>query len=194
MKGFAAAVSLTSVSFLLAAAVMAATPLPSEADVAGIESLCGGGTAQIAAIQSHVDAAIKGWKNASAGVDAEAAKKNLVGVLTQVKTDEGTAKVYETYVDCVNRQIDKWIDREANKPVPISAEGTSDPLLRSNFTSDDQIRDKGCSQAASEAMEHLQSLCPNGNIQVLKEDCSSNNSSPRTYRQLTSAQCSPKHS
>lgn len=95
--------------------VDAATPLPSEEDVSGIQKLCGGGRTDVVPIQASVDAAIKNWKNASAGVDVEVAQKNLAGVLDKVKSDSGLEVIYDKYVDCVEKQVDRWLKREADK-------------------------------------------------------------------------------
>ena len=109
--------------------------LPSNEEIQGLKNLCGGGDVQVVQISGNLDAAITNWKKASAGADVSVAKKNLAGVIAQVKNDSNLAAVTRVYVDCVSDNLQRFLDREARKPRPVSRSGQS-TLLRSAFASD----------------------------------------------------------
>lgn len=168
-----------------------ALTLPTEEEVRGIQTLCGAGSIQSVTAKGSVDAAIKNWRNASADVNIEVAKKNLAGFLGSVKTDAALAPVMSVYIRCVQDTLQKFIDQEARKPQKISASGTSDALLRSQYATDSAMRKEGCAQARANAIDSLSSDCP-GRILVLNEDCQQQSSgSPRSYISNLYAECRP---
>lgn len=168
-----------------------ALSLPTEDEVRGIQTLCGAGSIQSVSAKGNVDAAIKNWRNASVGADVEVAKKNLAGFLGSIKTDASLAPVMTVYIKCVQDTLQKFIDQEARKPQKISASGTSDALLRSQYATDSAMRKDGCAQAKANAIESLVSNCP-GKIIVLNEDCQQQSSgSPRSYTSSVYAECRP---
>lgn len=169
----------------------AALTLPTEEEVRGIQTLCGAGSIQSVIAKGNVDAAIKNWRNASAGVNVEVAKKNLAGFLGSVKTDAALAPVMTVYIKCVQDTLQKFIDQEVRKPQKISASGTSEALLRSQYATDSAMRKEGCAQARSNALDSLSSDCP-GKILVLNEDCKQQSSgSPRSFISNLYAECHP---
>lgn len=181
--------------FLGMAALVGSSPslsLPNEDDIRGIQTLCGAGTVQSASVKGDLDAAIKNWKNASANVNIEVAKKNLTGALTQIKNDANLAPVYKIYIDCVRDTINQFLEDEKSKPKKISAIGRSSALLRSAFVSDDDIRKIGCDEAKQEALSELRGECIGGQIKIQKIDCPQILGSPRSYSATVDATCDPK--
>jgi hypothetical protein len=165
--------------------------LPTEDEVRGIQALCGAGSIQSISAKGNVDAAIKNWRNASAGADVEVAKKNLAGFLGSIKSDASLAPVMNVYIKCVQDTLQKFIDQEAKKPKKISASGVSEALLRSRYATDSEMRKEGCSQARASALESLTTGCP-GKIMVLSEECQQQTSgSPRSYLSNLHAECRP---
>jgi hypothetical protein len=168
-----------------------ALSLPTEDEVRGIQTLCGAGSIQSISAKGNVDAAIKNWRNASAGANIEVAKKNLAGFLGSIKTDASLAPVMTVYIKCVQDTLQKFIDQEAKKPQKISASGASESLLRSRYATDSEMRKEGCAQARASALESLSTDCP-GKILVLNEDCQQQSSgSPRSYISNLYAECRP---
>lgn len=168
-----------------------ATTFPTEEDVKGLQRLCGGGTADFASVTIRVDAAIKTWKQAGAGAELEAAKKNLAGALGQVKSDANLAPVYKLYVDCVSDQVQKFMDREDRQPRNLSSSGRSKPLLRTAFVTDEEMQDQGCQEAVEAAQTRLATSCGSGTLLITKTDCPPVSGSPRTYSAVVTAQCRP---
>lgn len=162
--------------------------LPTEEEIKGIQNLCGAGNVQSVAVKGNVDAAIKNWKSASVSVDAEAAKKNLAGFMDKIKNDSNIAPVYKVYVDCVRDTLQQFIDREKAKPRPVGAVGKSTSLLRSAFSSDEEIRKFGCEEALANAKVALRDACP-GRIVVSTSFCPQVSGSPRTYSLQIEAEC-----
>lgn len=162
---------------------------PSEEDLNGIRSVCGAGTIQSVSLKGNVDAAIRNWRNATAGANLEAAKKNLAGFLDVVKNDANLEKPFKVYVDCVQNMVQKFLDAENKKPRPVSSHGTSDSLLRSSYATDAEMRRDGCRQARSDALAKVIGACA-GTITVVTESCSAQSSdSPRTYSISVEAEC-----
>ena len=86
--------------------------LPSDAEIQGVKNLCGGGDVQSVAANGKVDAAIKSWKSGAAGAQVEVAKKNLAAALSLVKNDRNLEGVMKVYIDCVDRTLQRMLDRE----------------------------------------------------------------------------------
>ena len=163
--------------------------LPTNEEIQGLQTLCGG-SIQALKVTGNVDAAIKSWKKASVGADVEVAKKNLIGVYEQLKGDPNIAGVADSYVRCVTDNLQKFLDREAKKPRPVSREGQSNSLLRSAFDSDEAIRKAGCSEAEADARRKLDDDCRPRLTSILRTlSCSSTSGSPRTYTLRVDAEC-----
>lgn len=162
--------------------------LPSDQEIQGIKNLCGGGDAQMLQVTGNLDAAIKSWKNAAAGVEISVAKKNLAGVISQVKNDSNLAAVHKVYVDCVSDTLQKFLDREAKKPRPVSRSGQS-TLLRSDFSSDQEMEDAGCAEAEKLARERLKLDCGAWEVRIVRTNCSGTSGSPRTFTKMIEAEC-----
>ena len=90
--------------------------LPTEAEIQGVKNLCGGGGVQSVAFNGKLDAAIKTWKSGAAGANVEVAKKDLTAALYLVKNDDNLAGVMKVYVDCVDRTLQRMLDREKKSP------------------------------------------------------------------------------
>ena len=84
---------------------------PSEADMAGIKSVCGAGKVDSLSVLGNVDAAIRNWKNAAAGATLQVAKQDLAAALGQIKNDANLAPNYKIYVDCVQTLIQAFLTR-----------------------------------------------------------------------------------
>lgn len=162
--------------------------LPTDQEIQGIKNLCGGGDAQVLQASGNLDAAIKNWKNAAAGAEVSVAKKNLAGAIAQVKNDANLAAVHKVYVDCVNDTLQKFLDREAKKPRPVSRSGQT-TLLRSSFVSDQEMKDAGCEGAEEVARERLRTDCGSRTVAVVRTTCSSTSGSPRTFTVLVDGEC-----
>ena len=182
---------VTGLSAMLWTIQASAITYPTEEDLRGIQSLCGAGSIQSVSLKGNVDAAIKNWKNASAGANLEVAKKNLAGFLDKVKDDANLDKSFKIYVDCTQNMVQKFLDAENKKPKPVSSRGVSDSLLRSAYATDDEMKRDGCQQARSSAISRIRADCP-GTIIVVSESCSAQSSdSPRTYSASVDAECRP---
>lgn len=162
--------------------------LPSKEEIQGLKDLCGGGDVQVLQVSGNLDAAISSWKKASAGADVSVAKKNLAGIIAQVKNDSNLAAVSKIYVDCVSDNLQRFLDREAKKPRPVSRSGQS-TLLRSAYASDQEMRSAGCREAEDEARDRLQSDCGSWAVATIRSSCSSTSGSPRTYTVQVDAEC-----
>lgn len=162
--------------------------LPSKEEIQGLKDLCGGGDVQVVQVSGNLDAAISSWKKASAGAEVSVAKKNLAGVIAQVKNDSNLAAVTRVYVDCVSDNLQKFLDREARRPRPVSRSGQS-TLLRSAYASDQEMRSAGCREAEEEARERLQSDCGSWVVATIRSSCSGTSGSPRTYTVQVDAEC-----
>lgn len=162
--------------------------LPTEQEIKGIQNLCGAGNVQSIAVKGNVDAAIKNWKSASATADAEAAKKNLAGFLDKIKNDANMAPIYKVYVDCIRDTMQQFIDLEKSKPRTVGVVGKSGALLRSAFTSDEEIKKAGCNEALADAKSALRDACP-GKFIVTTTTCPQVLGSPRTYSLRIEAEC-----
>lgn len=86
--------------------------LPSEDDVKGIERLCGGGRSDLVTLSARINSAITSWKSATAGAEVTAAKEQLAGFLGKVKNDANLAPAMALYVECVERTLQRFLDRE----------------------------------------------------------------------------------
>ncbi|MFB0600652.1 hypothetical protein ACETWI_21265, partial [Aeromonas hydrophila] len=139
-----------------------AMALPTEEDIQGIKLLCGAGELQSASVQGDVDAALKSWRNASANLSIEIAKKDIAGALGQVKNDSNLAPVYRIYIDCVKDSIQQFLEKEIMAPQEISISGHSTPLLRSDYASDEEIWKVGCDEAELDAKTKITDHCPSG--------------------------------
>jgi hypothetical protein len=164
--------------------------LPTLEEIRGLQSLCGGGDAQVAAVSGNVDAAIKNWRNTSAGATVEIAKKNLTAVLNVVGNDPKIRDIQKDYISCVNDSLQKFLDREKNKPTPVSRIGKSSALLRSSFPSDEEIWRTGCKEAEDEAVAKLASYCAPRMFSYLGgTQCPQSYGSPRTYSAKVIGEC-----
>lgn len=162
-------------------AVQAGVILPTEDEVKGIERLCGGGRSDFVSIRGDVNAAIKNWKNASAGVEAVVAKEQLAGFLNRVK-DDGIAPAMKIYVECVDRTLQRFIDQANLQPIPLSRRGESSALLRSSFVSDEEMSSAGCDEAEEVAKSRMRLDCGDRQLIVLgQRQCSRSGGNPRTY-------------
>jgi hypothetical protein len=90
--------------------------LPTEAEIQGVKNLCGGGGVQSVSFNGKLDAAIKNWKSGAAGANVEVAKKDLTAALYLVKNDANLEGVMKVYVDCVDRTLQRMLDREKKSP------------------------------------------------------------------------------
>lgn len=166
--------------------------LPSEEEIKGVQILCGAGNVESAVVKGNVDAAIKSWRDASAGINVEVAKKNLTGALSQLKEDKYQEPMYKLYITCVSDTLQKYIDTESKKPKEIRASGTSSVLLRSAYATNEAIFQAGCDEAKDSAIIQLETLCVNGSITNKKITCPDVKGSPRTYTALITAFCTPQ--
>ncbi|MFO1368261.1 MAG: hypothetical protein U1F46_04630 [Marinagarivorans sp.] len=168
-----------------------ALSFPTADEIQGVQTLCGAGNLQSLSFKTDVNSAIKSWRDASVGANAEIAKKNLTGALSQIKEDKYQEPMYKLYLGCVSETLQKYFETENKKPKPISARGTSSVLLRSAYATNQAIKDVGCNEAKEAAMNELISLCANGNISNQQVTCPDITGSPRTYSALISATCTP---
>jgi hypothetical protein len=159
--------------------------LPTEEEIKGIQRLCGAGSIESASAKIKVDAAIQSWREAAVTAETEIAKKDLTGALGQVKSDAYIGPVFQIYVDCVSKTIQQFMDQ----PVNVSVTGSSAPLIRSNYATDEQMQNEGCEQAAQAAKPKLASMCGDRLISVSSETCPKSTGSPRTYTTTIIATC-----
>lgn len=188
MRLFILGFALSTASPAIFAQLANGGALPSKEEIQGLKELCGGGDVQVLQVSGNLDAAISSWKKASAGADVSVAKKNLAGVIAQVKNDSNLAAVSKIYVDCVSDNLQRFLDREAKKPRPVSRSGQS-TLLRSAYASDQEMRSAGCREAEDEARDRLQSDCGSWTVATIRSSCSSTSGSPRTYTVQVDAEC-----
>lgn len=176
---------------ILASISLTSMALPTEEEIKGVQILCGAGNVQSATLKGNVDAAIKSWRDASAGISVEIAKKNLTGALSQLKDDNYQEPMYKVYVGCVSDTLQKYFDQERKKPKEVSSSGSSSVLLRSAFASNDAIMQVGCEEAKNAAVDQLASMCTNGSLSITKVRCPQVSGSPRTYSASVQATCTP---
>nr|WP_148050795.1 hypothetical protein [Pseudomonas chlororaphis] len=163
--------------------------LPTEEEILGIQRLCGAGNIESASAKVKVDAAIKSWKEAAVTAETEVAKKDLIGALGQVKSDEYIGPVFQIYVDCVSKTIQQFMDNARFEPIKVSVTGSSAPLIRSNYTTDEQMQNEGCDQATQDARPKLTRMCGDKLISITSETCPKATGSPRTYTSTITATC-----
>lgn len=182
---------LAGASFALANAQSSSgVVFPSLQDDRAIQETCGAGISNIVSIKGDVDAALKSWKSASAGVGVSVAKERLTGFLSVIKNDVNLAPNYKIYADCVERQTQRWLDQANRRPIPVSRTGSSNALLRSDYVSDDEMRDVGCSQAEDSARRKLGSDCGSFVLVVLGSSrCQKTGQSPAVFLSQLDGEC-----
>lgn len=183
-----------AISIFFCSAQAASLVLPSEEEVKGIERLCGGGRSDLVSIRGDVNAVIKNWKNASAGAGISAAKEQLAGFLNRIKDDANLAPAMKIYVDCVDRTLQRFIEQANRQPIPVSRSGRSGALLRSAFTSEEEMSAAGCDEAEDIAKSKLRQDCGDRQLIVLgTRQCSRSGQSPRTYVVELQGECRVKN-
>jgi hypothetical protein len=164
--------------------------LPTEAEMAGISSACGSGNSRLATVKVQVDAAVKTWKSGAVGVEATVAKENLAGYLNRVKDDSKLEGIMKVYVDCIDRSLQRFLDREKDRPRPVSRTGSSGSLLRSSYASEEEIQSVGCGEAEVDAKRRVDEACKGRRFVAAGDgQCSRTGSSPRIYRVFLDGEC-----
>lgn len=96
----------------LASTASHAQKLPSDEDVNGVMKICGGGREQ--SFDGEVRGRVELWKQGAVGT-GKAKIADLSALLSKIKPDNPySAKMYQTYVDCITSQISVYLQQKSN--------------------------------------------------------------------------------
>ena len=162
---------------------------PTDAQVKVMEQSCAVNDAGMLALAQKVSAAIADWKKATAGTGPASAMRQLDGSFDQLKNHGGLSGLKAIYVLCVEKALRQFVDMRREKPQAVVGSGSSNPLDRSAFASDEDIWRHGCQQAESDAVSKLQSRCGDRKFVVVTSDCAQHSGTVRTYIAQVDGEC-----
>lgn len=165
---------------------------PTDAQVKAMEQSCAVNDAGMLALAQKVSAAIADWKKATVGTGPMSAARQLDGFFDQVRNRGGLSGLKTIYVLCVEKALRQFVDMRRDKPQAVVGSGSSNPLDRASFASDEDIWRSGCEQAQGDAVAKLQSRCGDRKFIVVTSDCAQRSGSVRTYIAQVDGECRGK--
>lgn len=165
---------------------------PTDAQVKAMEQSCAVSDAGMPALAARVNAAIADWRKATAGTGPVSAMRQLDGFFDQVRNRGGLSGLKSIYVLCVEKALRQFVDLQRDKPQAVAGSGSSSPLNRASFASDEDIWRGGCQQAESDAVSKLQPRCGDRRFFVVTSDCAQRSGSVRTYIAQVEGECRAK--
>jgi hypothetical protein len=179
---------VVAITLIFSSISQAKTIFPTESDLHGIKDLCGAGSIDSVSAKVQVDAAIQSWKEASAGAEVSAAKKELTGALGNLKDDAHVGEVFKIYVTCVKDTIQQFMD-DANKKIADVSAAASATVVRNDYTSDQEAQDVGCELARKKALAQAKDKCGTEISKILVENCPAQAGGVRTYISTLKVKC-----
>ncbi len=162
---------------------------PTDAQVKEMQQSCAVSDTGMLSLGEKVSAAVADWRTATAGSGAAAALKQLDGFFDRVRNDGGLSGRKAIYVICVAKAVRQFVDSQRDRPQAVDGTGSSSPLRLSAFTSEDEIWQKGCQQAQSDAVSKLQARCGDRTLAVISSECAQITGSVRTYLAEVNGEC-----
>jgi hypothetical protein len=132
------------------------------------------------------------WKKATDGTGPGSALRQLDGFFDQVRNHGALTGLKSIYVLCVEKTVRQFVDLRREGPQVVADSGSSNPLDRASFASDDEIWRSGCKQAESDAMSKLRSRCGDRKFVVATSDCAQLSGAVRTYVAQVQGECRAK--
>jgi hypothetical protein len=162
---------------------------PTDAQVKQLQQACTVSDTGMAELGERLGSAIDAWRKATSSDGPLAALRQLDGYFEQVRTRSALSGKKSMYVLCVEKAVRQFVEVQREKPQMLVASGSSTPLQRSTFGSDDEIWRRGCQQAESDALTKLKSLCGDRVFAETSSDCAQQTGPVRTYTNQVSGQC-----
>jgi len=165
---------------------------PTDTQVEGIQQSCTVNETGILALQQKVGSAIADWNKATAGARPAAALKQLDGYFDQVRKDGGLSGRKAIYILCVEKALRQFVDERRETPQAVVGSGSSNPLQRSSFSSEEDMWRNGCKQAQDDAVSKLQPRCGDRTFILVGSECAQLSGSVRTYTAEVQGECRGK--
>jgi hypothetical protein len=165
---------------------------PTDDQVKAMEQSCAVNDTGILAFTQKVTAAIADWKKATAGTGPGAAMRQLDGFFDQVRNHSALTGLKSIYLLCVEKAVRQYVDSRREGPQAVADSGSSSPMERASFASDDDIWRSGCKQAESDAASKLKSRCGDRKLVVTTSDCAQLTGAVRTYVAQVQGECRTK--
>jgi hypothetical protein len=162
---------------------------PTDAQVKGMQQSCAVSDTGMLALGEKVSAAVADWRKATAANSPSAAIKQLDEFFERVRKDGGVSGRKAIYVLCVEKSLRQFLDAQRDRPLPVDGPGSSSPLRRSTFESEEDIWHNGCQQAESDAVSRLQARCGDRTLVVLSSECAQISGGIRTYVAEINGEC-----
>jgi hypothetical protein len=162
---------------------------PTDAQVKEMQQSCAVSDTGMLALGEKVSAAVADWRKATAANSPAAAIKQLDEYFERVRKDGGVSGRKAIYVLCVEKSLRQFLDAQRDRPQPVDGAGSSSPLRRSTFKSEEDIWHSGCQQAESDAASRLQAQCGDRTLVVLSSECAQLTGSIRTYVAEINGEC-----
>jgi hypothetical protein len=162
---------------------------PTDAQTKQLQQACAVSDSGMAELGEKLAAAIDAWRKATQSDGPLAALRQLDGYFEQVRSHGGLSGKKSMYVLCVEKSVRQFVEVQREKPQMLVASGSSTPLQRSAFGSDDEMWHKGCQQAESDALTKLKSLCGDRVFAETSSDCAQETGPVRTYTNQVNGQC-----
>jgi len=165
---------------------------PTDAQVKEMQQSCAVSDPGMLALGEKVSAAVADWRKATAASSPAAALKQLDEFFERVRKSGTLTGRKAIYMLCVEKSLRQFVDLQRDRPQPVDGTGSSSPLRRSTFKSEEDIWHSGCQQAESDAVSRLQALCGERTLVVLSSECAQLTGSIRTYLAQINGECRGK--
>ena len=157
-----------------------------------MQQSCGLNDTGMLTLERKVGTVVALWNKATAGAGPAAALRQLGGFFDQLRSEGGLSGRKAIYVFCVEKALRAFIDSQREKPQAVEDLGSSEPLQRSAFASEEEIWRRGCQQAQSDASSRLQARCGERAFAVIGSDCAQRSGNVRTYTAQVQGECRGK--
>jgi len=162
---------------------------PTDAQIKEMQQSCAVSETGMLALGEKVSAAVADWRKATAASAPAVALKQLDGFFERVRNDGSLSGRKAMYVLCVEKALRQFVDSQRDRPQPVEGSGSSTPLRRSTFASEEDIWHSGCQQAESDAVSRLQPRCGDRTLVVVSSECAQLTGSVRIYTAEINAEC-----
>lgn len=189
---FVALVLLTSAAVTSAQELSDADYHPTDAQVMQMQQSCGLNDTGMLTLERKVGTVVADWNKATAGAGPAAALRQLGEFFDQLRNEGGLSGRKEIYVLCVEKALRAFVDLQRERPQAVEGSGTSEPLQRSAFASEEEIWRRGCQRAQSDASSKLEAQCGERTFVVTGSDCAQRSGNVRTYTAQVQGECRGK--
>jgi len=162
---------------------------PTDVQIKEMQQSCAVSDTGMLALGEKVSAAVADWRKATAASAPAVALKQLDGFFERVRNDGSLSGRKAMYVLCVEKALRQFVDSQRDRPQPVEGSGSSTPLRRSTFASEEDIWHSGCQQAESDAVSRLQPRCGDRTLVVVSSECAQLTGSVRIYTAEINAEC-----